>query len=171
MGGFRVERLQKELHRQISCIFQGDITDNRLSGLEITNVKITPDLRLLTVYFAGLNKGMTIETTLELLQKSSGFIKKQIAGVGIMRIIPEIVFKYDKTGERVEKLDEIFRKIADEKRNNNYYDDDSDNDYYDGEDDQLMDEDLEDYDDYNDDLDEDLEFEYDDIEDEDEDED
>jgi len=162
MKGIRQERLQKELHKIVNAIFQGEISDPRLSGIEVTKVRITADLMLLKLYFSEHSKEIPLNQTLELLHKSSGFIKKQIAGAGIMRTIPQIVFEYDNTNERVEKLDEIFRIIAEEKRNNNYYDDDSDNDYYDDDDDRLMEEDLEEYDDYNDELEDDLDFDYDD---------
>jgi len=168
MKGFRKERLQKELNRIINSIFQGDISDQRLSGIEITRVKITSDLTNLKLFFTGKDENIPLEDMYELLTKSSGFIKKRIAGAGIMRTIPQIVWEYDNTNEKNEKLNELFKQIADEKRNNNYYDDDNDNDYYDNDEDQLMDEDLEEYDDYNDELDEDLEFEYDDIEDDEE---
>ena len=168
MKGFRLERLQKELLKIVNSVFHGDIADPRLSGIEIKYVKISPDLRLLKMYFSDYDKNIPLDTIKELLMKSSGFIKKQIAGACIMRTIPQIVFEYDNTNERVEKIDELFKLIADEKRNNNYYDEDSDNEYY--EDDELEDEDLEDYDDYNDDLDEDLDFDYEEI-DEDDDED
>ena len=78
-----------------------------------------------------------------------------------MRQIPQIVFEYDNTMERVEKIDKLFKVIAEEKRNQNYYEDDSDNDLYD-DNDEILNEDLEDYDDYNDDLDGELEYGYDD---------
>ena len=163
MKSIRIERLQKELLKIISSVFQGDISDPRLSGLKITKIKMTSDLKKMKIYFAEFDKRLTDNEIVELLTKSTGFLKKQIAGARIMRTIPEIVYEYDKTNERVERIDELFRQIAEEKRNSNYYDDDSDNEYYDN-DGELQDEDMEDYDDYQDELDdEELEFDYDDI--------
>ena len=168
MNSIRAERLQKELLKIVNSAFQGSISDPRLTGIEITRIKVSKDLKLMKAHFSNFDNNLTENETLNLLIKSSGFIKKQIAGANIMRTIPEIVFEYDKTNERVMKMDEIFNTLAEERKNNNYYDDDNDNDYYDDSD-ELLDEDLEDYDEYNDDLDEDLEYDYDDIEDEDED--
>ncbi|MCK9328736.1 MAG: 30S ribosome-binding factor RbfA [Candidatus Cloacimonetes bacterium] len=162
MKGFRLERLQSELYKVLYSVFNGEISDNRISGISITKVKLSPDLSLLKVYFSDYNQQIPLEKILELLNRSSGFIKKQIAGANIMRTIPQIVFQYDETNERVGKMDELFRIIAEEKRNNNYYDDDRDNVYYD--DDELEDEDFEDYEEYTDDLDEDLDFDYEEIE-------
>ena len=166
MNKIRVERLQKELLKIINSAFQGHIADQRLSGIDITKVKITPDQRLLKLYFSGNEHQNINNDIIELLTKCTGFIKKQIAGANIMRTIPEIVFEYDNTRERVEKIEKLFRTIAEEKRNTNYYDDDNDNEYYDN-DEELVEEDLDDYDDYQDELeDDDLEFDYDDVEEE-----
>ena len=162
---FRIDRLQKELHKLIYSIFHGDLADPRISGLDITRVKLTKDMKLLKVYFANYDQNIPLETILELLSKSSGFIKKQIAGATIMRTIPQIIFEYDDSNQRIESIEKVFQSISSEKRNKYY---DSDNDYYDDDDDYLNEDDLEDYDDYNDDLDdEDLDFDYEDDEDDD----
>ena len=160
MKNIRIERLQKELQHLTDSIFQGDIHDSRLSGIEITQTKLSPDFSHLKLYFTNINSNIDIQKTIELLNKSSGYIKKRIAGAKIMRSLPQIVFEYDNTNERVEKINKLFSLIADEKRNQNYYEDDSDNDFYD-DNDEILEEDLEDYDDYNDELDKELEYEYD----------
>ena len=161
MKNIRIERLQKELQHLIDALFQGEISDTRLSGIEITSAKLSPDMGFLKLYFNNYDPKLSLEQVTELLNKSSGFIKKNIAGAKIMRQIPQIVFEYDNTMERVEKIDKLFKVIAEEKRNQNYYEDDSDNDLYD-DNDEILNEDLEDYDDYNDDLDGELEYGYDD---------
>jgi ribosome-binding factor A len=143
---FKIQRLQKELHRVINSIFQGGITDDRLSGLNITRVKLSSDLSVLKIYFAEYNPKFTKEKIIELLTKSSGFIKKQIAGECNMRTIPHINFEHDNNPERIGKIDEIFNILAEEKRNKNYYEDDADNGQYIDED--LEDSDMEDYEDH-----------------------
>ena len=160
MKNIRIERLQKELLHITAAIFQGDIYDSRLSGIEITGTKLSPDFSHLKLYFTNVQPNANKQEIIELLNKSSGYIKKKIAGANIMRSLPQIVFEYDNTNERVEKINKLFSIIAEEKRNQNYYEDDSDNDFYD-DNDEILEEDLEDYDDYNDELDKELDYEYD----------
>jgi len=157
---YKRDRLQKELQKIINAAFNGQIDDERLSGIEVTYVKISPDLSFLKVYFTDYIKELPPEKLIPLLIKSSGFIKKQIAGVGIMRTIPQITFEHDNSTQRAEHIENIFKRIAEEKRNNDYYDDDSDNEYY--QDDELEDEDLEDNDE---DIDEEIDIDYDDLDD------
>jgi len=161
---YKKDRLQKELQRLLNAIFNGGIADDRLSGIDITYVKLAPDQSFLKVFFISNNPDVPLETIQELLIKSSGYIKKQIAGEKLMRNIPQIAFEHDPTPQRVEKIEQIFKTIASEKRNNNYYDDDNDNEYY--QDDELEDDDLEDNDE---DMEEDIDI--DDYEDVDEDDD
>jgi len=155
---YKIDRLQKELQKIINAAFNGQIDDDRLDGIEITYVKISPDMSFLKIFFTDYKKEIPIEQLIPLLIKSSGFIKKQIAGVGIMRTIPQITFEHDNSFQRAEKIENIFKQIASEKRNNDYYDDDSDNEYY--QDDELEDEDLEDNDE---DIEEDIDIDYDDL--------
>ena len=161
MSSIKVERLQKELQRIINAAFNGKIDDQRLSGIEITMVKISPDLSFLKVFFSDYHKELPEAKLIELLNKSSGFLKKQIAGANIMRTIPQIEFEYDNTGEKAEKIDQIFQKLEAERRNNDYYDNDSDNEYYHEE--ELEDGDIE-YDDLADEMGEDLDIEIEDLE-------
>jgi ribosome-binding factor A len=163
MPFIRIERLQKELLKLTNSIFKGDISDPRLSGIDITRLKLSKDMRSLKLYFSGYDKIISEKEIIELLNKSSGYIKKQIAGASIMRTIPQINFEYDNSSERIKKIEDVFTELKAEKRNNNYYDDDSDNVYYD-EDDNYDDDDLEDYDEYQDELEEELDFEYDEVE-------
>ena len=162
----RKERLEKELQKLINAIFHGDIEDSRISGIQITKVRLTSDMKLTKLYFSDYDKEIPLNKILELLNKCSGYIKKQIAGANIMRTIPQIVFEYDNTSERVNSIEKVFQTIAAEKRNHNYYDDDNDSVYYDN--DEIMDEDLEEYDDYDDEFeDDDLDFNYQEVDDDD----
>jgi len=156
---YKKDRLQKELQKLLNAVFNGDIADERLTGIDITYVKIAPDQSFLKIYFTATHTDLPLQQIKELLIKSSGFIKKKIAGERLMRNIPQIAFEYDPTPQRAEKIEELFKQIASEKRNNDYYDDDNDNEYY--RDDELEDDDLEDNDE---DIDEDIDLDdYDDV--------
>ncbi len=162
MKGIRLERMQKELYRILSTAYSMGAHDDRLHSVRITSIKITPDLHYLKISYDYLNKKVNKKQMQELLEKSSGFIKKQIAGAQIMRRIPEISFQYDKTEVKSSHLDKIFMVLEEEKRNNYYGDEDDDyGDGYDDfdenfEEDEYDDLDEDDYDEFEDGLEEDL---------------
>ncbi len=87
------------------------------------------------------------------LIKSSGFLKKQIAGAQIMRTIPELSFYYDDTEDRAAKVDTLLASLRDDFDDEDEEDQDididdilDDDDYFDFDEE----DDEEDYDDYED---------------------
>ncbi|MCB5251178.1 MAG: 30S ribosome-binding factor RbfA [Candidatus Cloacimonadales bacterium] len=148
MKGIRHERLSKELFRLISTIYTFGIGDDRLSSVRISHIKISNDLSMLKIYYDYTDKSIKKEIVQELMERSSGFIKNQIAGAQIMRRIPQVTYHYDATEDNASGLDNIFAVIQAEKRKSYYDDEYEDDDYFD--------EDLDYFDeDYEDDYDED----------------
>jgi ribosome-binding factor A len=167
MKGIRLERMKKEIFKLVSTAYSFSANDDRLHSLRITNVKLTPDLQNLKISYDFIDSDVSRKQMQELIEKSSGFIKKQIAGAHIMRRIPEISFQYDTTEDKANELNRIFQSLEAEKRKNGY--DDEDDDY---EDPDMIDDDFEDeYEDYDDDDYDDFDDDFDDeiIDDEDED--
>ncbi|HPY96421.1 MAG TPA: ribosome-binding factor A [Candidatus Cloacimonadota bacterium] len=152
MKGIRLERLRKELFKLASSAYTFSISDERLSSVRISNLKITNDLSLLKLYYDYTDNSISRELMQELMERSSGFIKNQIAGARIMRRIPQVTYHYDATEDKASELDEIFAVIQAEKRRS--YEEDSDGDDYE-EDLNFFEEDYEDdFDDDDDELDE-----------------
>ncbi len=160
MKGIRLERLRKELFKLVSNAYIFNVSDERLSSIRISNLKITNDLSLLKIYYDYTDNSIQRKLMQELMERSSGFIKNQIAGARIMRRIPQVTYHYDATEDRASELDEIFAVIQAEKRRS--YEEDSDGENYE-EDLNFFEEDYEDdFDDDDDELDE-FEDDFDDV--------
>ena len=160
MKNYRIPRLQSELKKLFNTALSQKLNDPKLAWVQITDVVISKDLHYAKLYFSHYNNPASHEQIRELLIKSSGFFKKQIAGAQIMRTIPELSFYYDETEDRAAKVDLLLDSVK-----NNFNDDDDDFDDDIDIDDYLDDDDFFEFDDDEDDDD------YDDFEDEDEDED
>ncbi len=113
MSNFKIPRLEKELFKLIINTLRFKVRDNVFSNIQITGVKLTPDLKYLKVYYYFEN-GKKIKKMEEKLRKVSGFIKKQIAGAGIMRIIPDIHYHYDETEEKANSIDKLLSTLRDD---------------------------------------------------------
>nr|MDK2851268.1 ribosome-binding factor [Candidatus Cloacimonadota bacterium] len=151
MKNYRIPRLQEELKKIFNITLSQKINDPLLAWVNITEVVISKDLRYAKLYFTHYNNPASHEEVLQSLIKTSGFLKKQIAGAHIMRTIPELSFYYDDTEERAEKVESLLASVKDDFDED--YDPDIDiDDYLD--DDEYYDYDDDDEDDY-DDFDED----------------
>lgn len=118
MARIRIQRMEKELTKIISNTLLFKIRDKNLQSVTITSVKLTNDMSLLKVYFTHLGQESD-KKVLAAINRSSGFIKKQIAEAKLMRRIPEIQFYYDKIAEKAHKLEDIFSQIEAEKEEEN----------------------------------------------------
>ncbi|MBP7205331.1 MAG: 30S ribosome-binding factor RbfA [Candidatus Cloacimonetes bacterium] len=122
MKSHRIPRLQEELKKLANIVISQKLRDPALDWVTITEVVISKDLRYAKVYFSHYNNPATHDTIREHLIKTSGFLKKEIAGAHIMRTIPELSFLYDETEDRAEKVDILLASLKDR------YDDDEDDD-------------------------------------------
>ena len=153
MKSYRIPRLQEELKKLFNIALSQQLNDPKLSWVQITDVVISKDLHYAKLYFSHYNNPQSHDKIRELLIKSSGFLKKQIAGAKLMRTIPELSFFYDDTEDRAAKVDALLSSLKDDFDDDDDYDPDIDlDDYLDDDDDYLdFDDEDEDYEDFEDD--------------------
>jgi ribosome-binding factor A len=116
MASIRIMRLQKELERLFNAVLSNKIRDPRLSWVSISKINLSPDMQYAKVFFTFLDDSSKPELITQFLTRSSGVFKKEIASAKMMRVIPEITFVYDSKGEETRKLDKIFAKIEEERK-------------------------------------------------------
>lgn len=146
MKSFRIPRLQEELKKLFNIAISQKLRDHDLDWVTITDVSLAKDLRYAKVFFSHYNNPLTHDEIRDHLIKTSGFLKKQIAGAHIMRTIPELSFQYDDSEDRAEKVDTLLASIRDDYDDEDDYDPDIDiDDYMDDDDVYDIDEDEEIY--------------------------
>jgi ribosome-binding factor A len=112
----RIERVDSLLVEVIAEIVMREIKDPRLPGLiTITKVETTQDLRQATVFFSLLGTQEAKKLALKLLQAASGFITMTASKKVTLRFFPKLTFKLDDTLEKHQRIDELLKKIDDEK--------------------------------------------------------
>ena len=100
----RVGGLLREI---LAAIMLERVADPRLKELTITEVEMSPDLKLARVYFAA-RRGANPEELMMALDKAMGYIKQEVAREHILRTMPEFHFLPDETLERAERLERVF---------------------------------------------------------------
>lgn len=103
----RVGELMREI---MASIMLERVSDPRLHELTITEVEMTPDLKLAKVYYAA-RQGTDPEGLMVALDKAMGFIKQEVAREHILRTMPEIQFLPDETLERAERLERLLESL------------------------------------------------------------
>jgi ribosome-binding factor A len=107
----RVGGLLREI---LAAIILERVADPRLQELTITEVEMTPDLKLAKVYYA-LRQGTDPEELMMALDKAMGFIKQEVAREHIPRTMPEFHFLPDETLDKAEHLENLLESLHKDK--------------------------------------------------------
>ncbi|AOY77273.1 30S ribosome-binding factor RbfA [Clostridium formicaceticum] len=106
----RVSRLNEEMKKYISDIIRNELRDPRISPLtSIIAVDVTRDLRYGTVYISVLGNETEKQETIKALEKSAGYVRREVGKKIKTRYTPEIIFKLD---ESIEKGIDMYHKIS-----------------------------------------------------------
>lgn len=103
----RSERVGEQLKKEISEIINQKLKNPNVGFVTVTEVEVTGDLSLASVYVTVLGEEKARKKSLEGLEKSKGFIKSEIAHRMDLRIVPDLKFKYDESidyGNKIERM-------------------------------------------------------------------
>jgi ribosome-binding factor A len=81
--------------------------DPRLRGLTLTGVEVTQDLKQAFIYVSSLAGVQGSQEALAGLAHAKSFFRRELAGRIDMRIVPDLIFRWDaslETGERISRL-------------------------------------------------------------------
>jgi len=97
MANHRIEKINNQIQRELSLIIQKRMKDVRLNktGISITSVHTTSDLKETIVYVSVLGSEAEKEETLKILNSAKGFLRSALAKVLKVYSIPALVFKPD----------------------------------------------------------------------------
>ncbi len=110
----RPERVAEAIHQELSILFQQKVRDSRLSGVCVSKVQMSPDLRQAKVYYSTL-EGSSASSAQKGLERARGFLRSHIAKKMNLRHTPDLVFFYDKQHKEIERLDQLFVQINQER--------------------------------------------------------
>ncbi len=95
-------------HKLSELLIRGEIHDDVLAShvVSITEVRISPDLKIATAYVMPLG-GKDTEKVLAALHKHKKFIRSEIAQTLDLRYAPDIRFREDETFDEVSRIDQL----------------------------------------------------------------
>ena len=106
----RPERVAKLIREEISQILIREMRDPRVGTLEITQVKVTPDLREARVFFrmvGGESERAAVESA---LAGARGFFQGQLGRRLGLRVTPNLSFKYDDSLDEANRIETLLEE-------------------------------------------------------------
>jgi len=108
-------RVGEEVRRVLAQFLQRDVlTHPALSGvyLTISEVRMTPDLKIATCFVQTIGGGDVVQAT-EILNKQAGFIRGSLAReLNQMKYMPRFQFRVDESFDNFAHIDALLRSPA-----------------------------------------------------------
>lgn len=114
----RTDRVADFLKQELAQLIRLEIRDPRLSSVNITDAEVSRDLGHARIFFTliGSRSREDGEKAAALLNRASGFLRKQIAAASTMRSTPQLHFHYDESVIRGGQLSALIDKVVAEDR-------------------------------------------------------
>ena len=115
----RADRVSGLIQQVLSDLLSKDIHDPRLKMATITNVKMSPDLKLARIYFSIYGDASKAEAATRGFESARGFIKRTLAPKLGLRYMPDLIFFYDESFDYGSHIDNLLKKITTENGRDN----------------------------------------------------
>ncbi len=109
----RIDRANSEIQRCIADIIQNKMNDPRLKTLiYVSEVNVTPDFKYCKIKL-GIDEEnkVKLDEIVKTLQKSEGFIKRELAEMVKMPQVPKLTFVVDKGTQATIRINEILKNL------------------------------------------------------------
>ena len=105
------DRIQERMRIILSELLLREVSDPRLQGVTVTEVKIDNELMYATIYVNALGDESREKEVMQALKRANGFLRREVGQRITTRYTPELHFKWDTTLEYGEKINQILDSL------------------------------------------------------------
>ncbi len=103
----RVDRVGHRIRSELAGLLLRDVADPRLRTVTITDVRVSPDLRVARVYFRTLTQEAEPAAAQAALGRAAHFLRTALGRSLGLRVTPELRFEYDTTPDTARRVDAL----------------------------------------------------------------
>ncbi len=111
--GDRPARVGERIREELSLLLQRKVNDPGLAPVTITDVSITPDLKIAHVNYSALVGPEERKAVAKALRRAEGFLRRELGRVLGLRYAPELYFHYDDSYDRGARIDSLLKEVSD----------------------------------------------------------
>ena len=115
MQGKRMDRVAHLLQMELSNLIVTRLKDPGLGFMTITHVSMTPDLKAAWVHYSVIGNAHARQTAQAALERSRGYLQRQVADSLKLRHTPHLSFRYDASFDDGLKVDLVLRDLDTQK--------------------------------------------------------
>ena len=115
MASRRQRKVANLIQQELSDLVARKMRDPRVAGVTITEVEVSPDLRVADVYVSKLGEEEDLREAVEGLSAAAGYLKHELAPRLDLRFMPDLRFHIDRTWQQGARIDSLLEEIAAER--------------------------------------------------------
>lgn len=112
----RTDRVAGEIQQALGLLFLREFSELTDGLLTVTKVRMSPDLKSARVYLSIMGGTLPHDKTLKSIQAEQPHIRHSLSREVRLKYVPELHFYIDDTQEAVSRVEDIFRRIHEERR-------------------------------------------------------
>ena len=106
----RTDRVGEMVRMAISQVVLQGLRDPRIGLATITEVKMSPDLKLARVFVSVLGNSEQQKVTVQQLNHARAHIRHEISSLLKLRMVPDLMFEYDSSLDYGTRIDELIQR-------------------------------------------------------------
>lgn len=114
----RPHRVGEQLQKEISALLLKGLKDPRVGFVTITEVAVTPDMRLARVHYTVYGDEKQRAETQKGLKSAVPYIRRELSSRLRLRYVPELTFEFDKAQEYGNHIDSLLRQLKEDQSTN-----------------------------------------------------
>lgn len=107
----RTERVASLIKEEVGMFFTREYRDPSYGFITVTDVHMSPDLRIAKIYVSIMGNSEVKDRTLAMLEDHKHEIRSFVGSHLRLKFTPEVHFYMDETLDRVERIDQIIKQI------------------------------------------------------------
>ena len=107
----RLQRINDRIREELSEMLLQEVSDPRLVGISITDVKVDRELAYADVFVSALEGSERWQEIHEGLQHAQGFLRRELSQRVELRVFPRLRFRWDPTFERAERIEQLIASL------------------------------------------------------------
>ena len=107
----RAQRIGDRMKEELSEMLIQEVSDPRLAGISITDVKVDRELAVADVYVSALEGSERSREVLEALEHAHGYLRHELARRVELRTFPRLRFRWDPTFERADRIERLIASL------------------------------------------------------------
>jgi ribosome-binding factor A len=113
----RSRQVADQVRQEVSFLIDRKLKDPDKGFVTVTRVKMSPDLKLATIYFSAIGGAEEKEKSKKALNRAAAFLRHELAGRMRTRNTPELRFHIDDTMEYAARINELLHKVREKDGN------------------------------------------------------